>query len=420
MVKKEIILISQTSRNLHNPLTTRRVITACAMLMTVSFLTVFFNLLFFSSTPVNFNSLWALCYFSNSAYILFCFSALLYLLPNIPSFNSSNGFSSSMSFTSLEGLDLIRLLVTPLLLILILHGSWSSPSLTAWFGHIVFSSFQYKVTYLIFAFGLTYVFSVNLIIHYSSMMTYDFTLVTFNFFFWIWLTFFSNNLFTFVFFIELLSASITLLLVTSTFSSSHFYNNLSYSKHSYFSSSTPTAFLQTLLFFFWITLVSSILLFLLVLLFYIKILTFDWNITDSVLVFLYQCSNITQIFTLSFIWLLLLVCVFVKCGTVPFYFWKPTFFKGMSLTSLFFYVYIYYFSIFFYFTYVLLFFLNEFFFLNLYLVVLLSLVATLGISSLLFESFYIKSFLALSSILNSVLIFIAMCSYQASDLLFIL
>lgn len=420
VIKKKIILISQTRDNSNQALTTKKMITIFAVLLTLSSLTLLSNLFFSSSATINFNSLWAICYFSNSAYILFGFSSLLYLLPNIPSFSSSNSFSSSSSFTSLEGFDLLRLLITPFLLILMLHVSWSGPSLTAWFGHIIFSSFQYKVTYLLFIFGLTYIFSTNLSTHYSSMMTYDFTLVTFNFFFWVWLTFFSNNLFTFVFFIELLSASITLLLVTSTFSSSHFYNNISYSKHSYFSFSTPTAFLQTLLFFFWITLVSSILLFLLVLLFYIKILTFDWNITDSVLIFLYQCSNITQVFTLSLIWLLLLTCVFIKCGTVPFYFWKPTFFKGMSLTSLFFYVYVYYFSIFFYFTYVLLFLLNEFFFLNLYLVVLLSLVATLGIASLLFESFYIKSFLALSSILNSILIFLGMCSYQATDLLFLI
>jgi len=62
--------------------------------------------------------------------------------------------------------------------------------------------------------------------------------------------FFSNNLFTFVFFLELLSALITLTLVTSTFSSVHFYNTLSYSKHSYFQTSTPTALLQTMLMFF--------------------------------------------------------------------------------------------------------------------------------------------------------------------------
>ena len=380
--------------------------------------TVLISLVFSSSALINFNSIWALCYFTNVAYVLFVFSALMYLIPNLPSFSGANNFAGSSSFLSLDGLDLLRLLITPLVVVLVLHVSWSGPSVTAWFGHIVFSSFQFKVTYLLFIFAVTYFFALSLVTHYSSMMTYDFALVTFNFFFWTWLTFFSNNIFTFIFFIELLSASITLLLVTSTFSSSHFYNNLSYSRHSYFAASTPTAFLQTLLFFFWITLVSSIMLFIFLLVFYLKVLTFDWNITDAILIFLYQCSTLTQMFGISLVWLLLLVCVFIKCGTVPFYFWKPTFFKGMSLTSLFFYVYVYYFSIFFYFTYTMLFFLNEFFCLNVYLVVILSLVATLGVSALLFESFYVKSFLALSSILNSILVFLGMCSYQSSDILF--
>jgi hypothetical protein len=378
------------------------------------------NLTINSTSIISFSSVWALCYFSNALYILFVFSVLSYVLPNVLLFAGANSSSSAATFMSVEGQDLFRMLLTPFLIILLLHVSWSGPALTAWFGHILFSSFQYKVTYMLFFFATSYLLTLTMVSHYSSVAIYDFTLVTFNFFFWSWLTFFSNNLFTFIFFVELLSASITLLLVTSTFSSSHFYNNLSYSKHNYFSSSTPTAFLQTLLFFFWITLVSSIMLFVFILLFYLKVLTFDWNITDSILIYLFQTSSLTHIFSLSVSWLFLLVCVFIKCGTVPFYFWKPTFFKGMSLTSLFFYVYVYYFSIFFYFTYILFFYLNEFFFLNLYLMVGLVVIATLGISVLLFESFYLKSFLALSSILNSILIFLAMCSYQSSDLLFLL
>ena len=413
-----LTLFSQPESNTLFSLNTKKVILLGMFVVGLGVPTALISLMFSSSTLINFNSVWALCYFTNVTYVLFIFSVLMYVIPNVPSFSGANNFSGSSSFLSLDGLDLLRLLITPLLVVLVLHVSWSGPSVTAWFGHIVFSSFQFKITYLLFMFAVTYFFALSLITHYSSMMTYDFALVTFNFFFWTWLTFFSNNLFTFIFFIELLSASITLLLVTSTFSSSHFYNNLSYSRHSYFAASTPTAFLQTLLFFFWITLVSSIMLFVFLLVFYLKVLTFDWNITDSILVFLYQCSTLTQMFGISLVWLLLLVCVFIKCGTVPFYFWKPTFFKGMSLTSLFFYVYVYYFSIFFYFTYTMLFFLNEFFSLNVYLVVLLSLVATLGVSALLFESFYVKSFLALSSILNSILVFIGMCSYQSSDILF--
>ena len=223
-----------------------------------------------------------------------------------------------------------------------------------------------------------------------------------------------------IFFIELLSATISLLLVTSTFSSSHFYSNLSLSKHSYFHFSTPSSLLQTLLFFFWVTLVSSLLLFLFLIFFYLQVFSFDWNIIDFLLVHIMSYSSLTEIFTLSLVLLILISCIFLKCGTVPFYFWKPTFFKGLSMYSLFFYVYVYYFSIFLYFTYVMFFYLNEFFMANLYILVLFTVTATLGISLLLFESFYLKAFVALSSILNSIFMFFALCGVNAVDVLFTL
>ena len=226
--------------------------------------------------------LWSLFYFSHSVYVLFTFSAILYVLSNLPLFTLSNNLSSASTFTSFDGSDLFKLLATPLVLILIPHVTWAGPSIVTWFGHFIFSNYQFHLTYLLFFFFATYLFSFSSSTHYSSINVYDYSISTFNFFFWIWLMFFSNNLFTFIFFLELLSASIMLTLVTSTFSSSNFYNNLSYSKHSYFTSSTPTAFLQTLMFFFWITLVTSLSLFLLLLVFYTRFLTFDWNLVDSV------------------------------------------------------------------------------------------------------------------------------------------
>ena len=57
---------------------------------------------------------------------------------------------------------------------------------------------------------------------------------------------------------------------------------------------------------------------------------------------------------------------------------------------------------------------------NLYVVVWFLIGATLSLSVILFESFYLKAFLALSSILNSVLILYALCSLQSTDLLFII
>jgi hypothetical protein len=372
------------------------------------------------TTPIHQTSVWSLLYFSHSVYVFFSFSALLYVLPNLALFTGASGFISSSKFSSIDGNDLVRLLATPMLLLMLLHFSWSGPTLTAWFGHLVFSTFQFKVTYLLSAFFTSYICLFLTGVHYSSVNVYDYTTTLFNFFLWLWLMFFSNNLFTFIFFLELLSALVTLLLVTSTFSSAHFYNTLSYSKHSYFQTSTPTALLQVLLMFFWTTLLSSLTLFVFLIMFYLQFLTFDWNLIDSVFAFLVSTASLQSIFTVSFSWLLILVCVFIKCGVVPFFLWKPVFFKGMTLISLFFYIYVYYFSVFIFFLYVIFFYLNELFFFNLYVVVLLIIVGTLGVSVLLFESFYLKSFLALSSILNSILIFYALCGFQATDLLFLI
>lgn len=397
-------------------------LTAAAVIWTLTYATCSpcVSLIALETSPIYQTSVWSLLYFSHSVYIFFSFSALLYILPNLALFTGASGFPVQSKFLSVDGNDLLRLLMTPIILILLLHFSWSGPTVTAWFGHLAFSSFQFKITYVLSAFFTSYVCLFLTSVHYSSMNVYDYSTTLFNFFLWLWLMFFSNNLFTFIFFLELLSALVTLLLVTSTFSSTHFYNTLSYSRHSYFQNSTPTALLQVLLMFFWTTLLSSLTLFIFLIMFYLQFLTFDWNLTDAVFAFLVSTSSIGSIFTISFSWLLVLVCIFIKCGIVPFFLWKPAFFKGMTLISLFFYVYVYYFSVFIFFLYVIFFYLNELFFFNLYVVVLLVILGTLGVSALLFESFYLKSFLALSSILNSILIFYALCSFQASDLLFLI
>ena len=378
---------------------------------------IFFHL-FASSPIVTITSVWSLTYFTNAMYILFISTAILYLLPNLAFFTEAHSTSQFSLFSSTEGVDLIKLLSSPVVLLLLVHTAWSGPTLTAWFGHILFSYFQYKVTFILFFFLFSYICALASSVHYSSTLVYDYTVVFLNFFVWLWLVFFSNNAFTFIFFLELLSALITLLLVTSTFSSTHFYNLADYSSHSYFQTSTPTSFVQTLLVFFWVTLVASLSLFIFLIFFYLQFLTFDWNLTDCLFSFLVTSSSLKGLFTLSFSWLLLLLCIFIKCGVVPFYLWKPAFFKGMSILSLFFYIYVYYFSIFLYFVYVMYFYFNEIFLFNLYIMSMLVLIGTVSLAPLLFESFYIKAFLALSSILNSLLIFYGLCSLQATDTYF--
>ena len=92
----------------------------------------------------------------------------------------------------------------------------------------------------------------------------------------------------------------------------------------------------------------------------------------------------------------------------------------MTLSALFFYVYVYYFTIFFFFVYVLCHYFHELFTFYLYATLFLVLLATVALVSLMFESYYVKAFLALSSILNSTLVLYTLCGFQSLDSLLLI
>ena len=369
-------------------------------------------------TPIAYNSVWSLTYFSYVVYTFFLISALLYTLSNLPAYVAINNFSSATPFISYNGTDFLKLVLTPVFFILLVHVTWAGPSLTAWFGHIIFSNFQFKLTYVLYLFFLSYIIVLLSTHHASSLNFFDFIATVLNFFMWVWILSFSSNIFTFIFFLELLSAVVTLLLVTSTFSSYHFYNNISFTHHSYFQITTPTAYLQTLMFFFWITLFASLALFLFLITFYLKFFTFDFSLISSVFTFLVVNSSLKSLVSISVTWFMFLIAISIKCGLLPFYLWKPSFFKGMTMISLFFYIYIYYFTVLFMFLYVVGNYFHELFTFYLSFTLVLVIVATIGLVSIVFESFYFKAFLALSSIFNSTLLLYALCGFQTIDLLF--
>lgn len=289
-----------------------------------------------------------------------------------------------------------------------------------WFGHLIFSSFQLKITYLVtFTFTLIWIAYASSF-YYSSQEVFDYTIVTYSFFMWTVFLFYSNNIFTVIFFIEILSTLITLLLITSVFSSTYFYNNLSLTNHSYFNQSTPFSFLQTLMFFFWISLVSSLNLFLFLTVFYLKFLTFDWFTLEAIFYYVVSISNLKSIFLTSLVWFSFLFCIFLKCGLVPFYFWKPIFFKGIPLHALFFYIVFFYFFIFYFFIYFLLIYLSELFYFNIFINLVMLTTGLVFLVFIICESYYIKSFLAMSSILNTLLVFLSMSSSSIIDYTFLL
>jgi hypothetical protein len=88
----------------------------------------------------------------------------------------------------------------------------------------------------------------------------------------------------------------------------------------------------------------------------------------------------------------------------------------MTMVSLFFYIYVYYFTVLFMFLYTMGNYFHELFTFYLSFTLVLVIIATIGLVSIVFESFYFKAFLALSSIFNSTLLLYALCGFQTLDL----
>jgi hypothetical protein len=98
---------------------------------------------------------------------------------------------------------------------------------------------------------------------------------------------------------------------------------------------------------------------------------------------------------------------------VPFFLWKPTFFKGMALPTLFYYIFVFYFSLFLFFMNFLLGLFSELLFFNasFLLIVVLSSVAILP--GVLYETLNLKAFFAISSIMNSVIVMFTLLNFNS-------
>lgn len=360
------------------------------------------------------SNFWSFSIFLPFTYLIFLVSLTLYFIPLFYNSNTKN------TFFIVSSQEISNLFYTPCLLILILISFWSSTSVSLWFGHLVYTSFQYKITLLIITTFLLFSYLYSNVSYISSREICDFLTTKFNFLYWIIILFFSNSIFTVIFVIEILSTLIFLLMLTSVFSSCFFYRNLDFSSHSFFESSTPFTFIQSILFFFWVSLLASLNLFLFLIFLYDKMFSFDWYLIEHIFFYFINISSYKDIYTLGVTWFIILFSIFLKCGIAPFYLWKPTFFKGMSFSALSFYISFFYYFLFLFLIQFLSSYCHEFF----YFFSLASLLLIfLGLFTLIFilcETFFIKTFLAVSSILNSLLVLLCISSTHSSDFIFII
>ena len=371
--------------------------------------------MFFVTFPV----LWSFASFFLLTYSITIISAVIYLLPVVSTQSNMESFSPRRThFSFINMFDLLPALLTPVLVFVMSIILWCAPALSTWFGHVVVTGFQVKLSYLVAVLFASILLTLSSTAYISSREIYDYLNIIFSIFYWVTLLFSANSLITVIFVIEVLSAALFLFVITSTFSTNYFYRNLNLKFGHFTQQITPFTYLQSLLFFFWVSLISSLNLFLFATLFYLNIFTLDWTLVEFISIYIVNSSTVRDIYTLGFVWLMFIFCLFLKCGLAPFYVWKPTFFKGLPVYTLFFYIVFFYFFLFIFLIHLLTLCLGEVF----YLFSLASLLLTLaGLVLLLFilcESFYLKVFLAMSSILNSLLVILALSVTKIEDLLF--
>ena len=374
-------------------------------------------MLSFLDMPIQPSFVWQSLIFFTTSYSILVVTSLCYILPicSTSVFNTPSSVTKNSCYTYLPGNDILKLFVTPILLIAFVNVLWTGFQIMPWFAHITIGTFQVYSTFLILSLFTSLLILLLTKLNVLTFTNSDYLLTIYQFLLWMWLLYSSNNLLTFVFLIEIIGVLITLLVTTSTFSLTNLENIFKKNATSYFNENLPTAFLISLLFFFWISLISSITLFLFISFFFVKAPTFEWGIIESLTVYLLTVTNTKTSFSLSSSWLILVVCLLLKCGIFPFFAWKPSFFKGTSIMSIIFYVY-------FYFTLLLIFIMetllnltHELFYSTISQLTIVLVCGTLIFSTTLLNTHYIKTFIAFSSILNTALVLHALFSITFVD-----
>jgi hypothetical protein len=287
-----------------------------------------------------------------------------------------------------------------------------------WCGHLVITNFNFNLTFLF----LFLFFFVNLIIlnsiYFSSREVYDFMLVIFNFLVWVLLLFYSNTLFCIIFFFEILATLLFLLLVTSSFSTIFSYRKLNHSWLNYFKLNFSIFLINSFLYFFWVSLLASVLIFFFLLLFIHKFNTFDWYLLEYLYYYILFNISIFESINIFIIWFGLLSAFFIKTGLVPFFFWKPIFFKGVPFYFIFFYTLFYYTAILIFFIIFIIFYFLDLFLNYIYVYLFFLLFGFFMFIFVLGEGTYIKTFFAFSSILNTLLLLFFLISNNIIDIFF--
>ena len=206
--------------------------------------------------------------------------------------------------------------------------------------------------------------------------------------------FFTNNLFSFIFLLELLSVLIFFKLTVSKINKK---TNFLSNKNLFFSKK----YLSLLFFQFWVTFFSTIMLFFFLNSILVLLGSSNFFLINFLLkVNLYQ--NIFDIFFLNLISVFFLIFFFFKLGTPPIQLFKIEIYESIPFISILFFTTFYISFFFLFFVYLVCFLIPSVFLLSHYCLLLLLVFGSVYMISFLYNIFLIKSFFAYSTLINIV------------------
>ena len=183
-------------------------------------------------------------------------------------------------------------------------------------------------------------------------------------------------------------------------------NNSNYLFFNFFKKNINTnLFIYSFLYLFWISFLSIVNIFVLFIYLNKFINSFDFYFIDLLVLFKFYNVCFSEYTNLVFFWFFFIFSFFLKLGLVPFFLWKPNFFKSIPYIYILNYVVVFYFFFFIYFIYILF---SVFYLFNFYLSFInffICFITIFILFILLYNITNFKIFLSFSSIINSFFLF---------------
>lgn len=273
------------------------------------------------------------------------------------------------------------------------------------FEQLIVSPFTRDMFLILSVFYLTLQFITYSVSFYKITLSLEYLYSLSIFFLLSPLLYLSASIYSFFFILEVLGVLVVLLFSSLTYLGAKKGNSNDYNSDSV--NPAPSRLIISLFTQFWISFFSTILLVL-----FLIISLFVWNTSMYFeLNAIIASSNITPGTTHSLfiiLWdFLFIFGFFLKAGIAPLHLFKIEVYRGLPFFTVFIYTFLYFLSFFLYFLYVIYWLMPHIIYYNLYILEVLVVYAVLYLSASLFSSKHIKTFLALSSILNSLVLFAA-------------